>query len=176
MKNTIKTIFIFLFSLSSINVAMAQEEFAAFEKNKQVNSVVVNQKMFEMMANVKVEASNDEEKAYLNIIKKLTSLKVFNTTSSAVKNDMKSAVSKYVSSASLKELSNNKDSESTVTIYVDQNGSSNNVSKLLMFNEGANNSKESIVMIITGQFSIKELSALTTKMNLPLGNTLNKIK
>jgi hypothetical protein len=176
MKNTIKTIFIFLFTLSSLSTAFAQEEFASFEKNKQVNSVVVNQKMFEMMANVKVEPTNEEEKAYLNLIKKLTSLKVFNSTSKTVKGEMKSAVSKYISSASLKELANNKDNEANVTIYVDQSGSSNNINKLLMFNESLIDGKENIVMVITGEFSIKELSALTKKMNLPLGNSLNKIK
>ncbi|SEJ30731.1 protein of unknown function [Myroides marinus] len=176
MKKTIKTIFIFLFTLSTINIAFAQDEFSSFEKNKQVNSVIVNQKMFEMMANVKVEPTNEEEKAYVNLIKKLTSLKVFNTTSSAVKGEMKAAVAKHISSASLKEISSNKDSEANVTIYVDQNGSSTNINKLLMFNESNIDGKENIVMIITGQFSIKEISALTKKMNLPLGNTLNKIK
>ncbi|MEC4054314.1 DUF4252 domain-containing protein [Myroides odoratimimus] len=172
MKNTVKAIFIFLFTLSTINT-FAQDEFQAFEKNKQVNAVVVNQKMFEMMANVKVEPTSQEEKAYLNLIKKLTSLRVFNTASASLKEEMKAAVSKHVSSASLKEFSSNKDNSGNITIYINQNGSANNISNLLLFNE---NSKENIVMILTGQFSLNEISSLTSKMNLPIGDSLNKIK
>ena len=172
MKHIVKTILIFLFTLSTINT-FAQDVFQVFEKNKQVNAVVVNQKMFEMMANVKVEPTSQEEKAYLNLIKKLTSLRVFNTTSASLKEEMKTAVSKHVSSASLKEYSNNKDNGSNITIYINQNGSANNISNLLLFNE---NSKENIVMILTGQFSLNEISSLTSKMNLPIGDSLNKIK
>ncbi|MEK6452098.1 MULTISPECIES: DUF4252 domain-containing protein [unclassified Myroides] len=167
---------IVFFALFSVSMTYAQDDFAKFEKNKQINNVIVNKKMFEMMANVKVEANTDEERAYFNLIKKLTMLKVFNSSASQVKPEMKTTVNNYISAQGLKEVLNKKDNNSTITIYIDKDGNSKNASQLVMFNEGIVDGQESIIMLITGQFSLDELTALTNKMKLPLGNTLKTLK
>lgn len=167
---------IVFFALFSVSMTYAQDDFAKFEKNKQVNNVIVNKKMFEMMSNVKVEPNSDEERVYFNLIKKLTMLKVFNSNASQVKPEMKTAVNNYIVSQGMKEVINKKDDSSLITIYIDKDGNTKNISQLVMFNEGTADGKENIIMLITGQFSLEELTALTNKMNLPLGGTLKTLK
>ncbi|WP_353119120.1 DUF4252 domain-containing protein [Myroides odoratus] len=161
--------------LFSAQLTLGQDSFSKFEKNKNINNVVVNKKMFEMMANVKVEATNTEEKLYFDLIKKLTSLRVFNTKTQEVKKEMTSTINDYVKAKNLKELVNKKDSDSKVIIYIDQTGTNQNISELVMYNDSVDPTKETVLVHITGNFSLKELSSLTKKMNLPLGNTLDKL-
>lgn len=169
---TLYLLLLFVFSSTSI---FAQDDFAKFDKDKQFNTVVVNQKMFEMMTNVKVAPNNDEEKAYFNLIKKLTNLRVYNTQASAGKASLKDAVKNYSTKKGLKEHANKSDADTQIIILINKEASENNISELVMFNEGLTASKESIVLIINGEFSLKEIAALTKKMNLPLGDTINKI-
>lgn len=159
----------------STTIAFGQDSFSKFEKNKNISTVVVNQKMFEMMANVKVETTNTEEKLYFDLIKKLTSLRVFNTKTQEIKKEMTATITDYVQAKNLKELINKKDSDSKIIIYIDKTGTNQNISELVMYNDSVDPSKETVLVLITGNFSLKELSSLTKKMNLPLGNTLDKL-
>lgn len=166
---------LFCFALCTVNQAFGQDAFSKFEKNKNINNVIVNKKMFEMMANVKVEATNTEEQLYFELIKKLSSLRVFNSKTSEVKKEMTSTVQDYVQAKNLKELINKKDNDAKIVIYIDKTGTNQNISELVMINDSVDPSKETILVLITGNFSLKELSSLTKKMNLPLGNTLDKL-
>ncbi|TDS57263.1 DUF4252 domain-containing protein [Myroides indicus] len=176
MKKHILHISLLLFTcIGWINLVNAQDLFSKFEKNKNISSVIVNQKMFDMMSNVKVEPANNEEKRYFELIKKLSSLKVFNTKHSVEKNNLKDAVEAYYSQGKLKEFASKKDSYHLVTIYINKEGNEKEVNELILLNEGLTPETETIVLIITGQFSINELSSLTQKMNLPLGDSLQKL-
>lgn len=166
---------LFCIALCTSNIVSGQDTFSKFEKNKNISNVVVNKKMFEMMANVKVEASNAEEKLYFDLIKKLTNLRVFNTKTTEEKKEMTSTVQDYVQAKNLKELINKKDNDAKISIYIDKTGTNQNISELVMLNESVDPSKETILVLLTGSFSLKELSSLTKKMNLPLGNTLDKL-
>ncbi len=160
--------------IGCIDFVNAQDLFSKFEKNKNISSVIVNQKMFDMMSNVKVEPANNEEKRYFELIKKLSGLKVFNTKHSVEKNNLKEAVGTYYSQGKLKEFTSKKDNHHLVTIYINKEGNEKEVKELILFNEGLTPETETIVLIITGQFSINELSSLTQKINLPLGDSLQK--
>jgi len=164
------------FTLFTVTFASGQDTFSKFEKNKDINSVVVNKKMFEMMANVKVEATNPEEKLYFDLIKKLTGLRVFNTKAQDVKKDMITTVNEYAQAKNLKELVNKKDNDSKILIYINNTGTNKNIAELVMLNDSVDSSRETILVFITGNFSLSELSSLTKKMNLPLGNTLDKLQ
>ncbi|WP_413512818.1 DUF4252 domain-containing protein [Myroides odoratus] len=174
MKRILPYLFLFL-AFSSVNLMFGQDTFSNFEKNKNISSVIVNKKMFEMMANVKVEATNVEEKLYFDLIKKLTSLRVFNTKTPDLKKEMLATVDQYVQAKNLKELINKKDNDSKIIIYIDKAGTNQNISELVMINDSVDPSKETILVLLTGSFSLKELSSLTKRMNLPIGNTLDKL-
>ncbi|MTG98007.1 MULTISPECIES: DUF4252 domain-containing protein [Myroides] len=165
-KAIITLLFVFGFSLNFF----AQEAFSEFEKDKQVNNVIVNKKMFEMMSNVKVNQSSEEDKAYFNLIKKLDNLRVFHTKNDASKSKMTTAVADYASKKGLKQFSSSNKNGAEVTIYINKDGSATNVNELVMLNQDSSKGENSI-MYLQGSFSINEISALTNKMNLPVGDS-----
>ena len=60
---------------------------------------------------------------------------------------------------------------STTTFYVDPNSTKESIKELLMFVSG----NETIILSLKGSFSLNELSLVTNKMKLPVGNSLNKM-
>ena len=98
-----KIILTFVFSIVSI-VCFAQSAFDKYDGQDGVTSILVNKKMFQMMASVKVDANDKETQQYLNLIKKLDNLKVITTTSSKISADMKSTAEIYNKTAGLEEF------------------------------------------------------------------------
>ena len=140
-----------------------------YENQENVTAVVVNKKMFELMSKVKMESKEDQ--AYLELIKKLEHLKVFRTSSVKTTMDMRTNVEKY--SGGLSELMRVNDNGRSTKIFVKTIAGTNHVSELMMFIEG-NSGKETVLMSLTGDFSVNDISMLTKRMNLPGGEELNK--
>lgn len=167
MKKIIVLIVLFLGSLPS----NAQTVLDKYDGQESVSSVVVNKKMFELMSKVKMESKEDQ--AYLNLIKKLDNLRVFKTSSSKTTSDMRITVDKYITTAGLEELMRVNEGGKNAKIYVKSAGNSQ-VNELLMFLEGSGvKGAETVLMSLTGDFDINELSLLTKRMNLPGGDILN---
>lgn len=170
-----KNLVVVIAFLMASTVSFAQGAFDKFEDKEEVTSVVVNKKMFEMMSKVKVDAKDKEMQQYMNLLKKLDNLKVFTTSNSKVAADMKATVTSYLKSNPLEELMRVNNEGRSVKIYVKSGASENIVKELLMFIEGANGKgAETIVLSLTGNFSLDEISMLTEKMSLPGGDDLKK--
>lgn len=147
----------------------AQTAFDKFDGQDDVTAVVVNKKMFKMMGEVK----NKESQQYLNLIKKLDNLKVFTTQSSRVTSEMKATSDKYIKSAGLEELMRVTEKGQNIKILVKSGASETHVKELLMFIEGSGKN-ETVLMTLTGDFDLNDISLLTDKMNLPGGDDLKK--
>lgn len=145
----------------------AQTAFDKFDGQDDVTAVVVNKKMFKMMGDVK----SKENQQYLNLIKKLDNLRVFTTQSARVTSDMKSTSEKYIKSAGLEELMRVTEKGQNIKILVKSGTSDTNVRELLMFIEGSGKN-ETVLMSLTGNFDLNDISLLTDKMNLPGGDNL----
>lgn len=170
MNKLFLTLVIALFSTT----IFAQAAFDKFDGQENVTSVIVNKKMFELMSKVKVDATDKEAQAYMSLLKKLDNLKVFTTTSTKPASEMKATVNSYLKSNPLDELMRVNDGGKTVKIYVKSGANSNQVKELLMFIEGASSKNETVLLSLTGNFDLDEISALTEKMKLPGGESLNK--
>jgi hypothetical protein len=169
MKNFIITI-VFAFVSTAF---YAQGAFDKYDGQDDVTSVIVNKKMFDLMSKVKVDASDKEMQQYINLIKKLDYLKVFTTKNPKIEADMKASADKYVKSSGLEELMRVNDSGRNVRISVKSGATDSQVKELLMFIDGAKNN-ESVLLSLTGNFDINEISVLTDKMQLPGGSDLKK--
>jgi hypothetical protein len=169
-----KNIITFVFSLASI-VCIAQSAFDKFDGQDGVNSIIVNKKMFQMMASVKVDANDKETQQYLNLIKKLDNLKVFTTTSLKISADMKVTAEAYKKNAGLEELIRENDGSGNIKVWVKPRLNSNEIKELLIVGKEANTSNETILMSLTGDFSRDDISILTDKMKIPGGAALRKI-
>tara|TARA_R110000868_G_scaffold36900_5_gene130520 strand:+ start:1076 stop:1606 length:531 start_codon:yes stop_codon:yes gene_type:complete len=152
----------------------AQSAFDKFDGQDDVTSIIVNKKMFDLMSKVKVDASDKETQQYMNLIKKLDNLKVFTTSSSRATADMKSVADKYIKIAGLEELMRVNDSGKNIKILVKSGASDSQIKELLMFIEGGSKTNETVLMSLTGNFDLNEISVLTDKMRIPGGDDLKK--
>ena len=169
-------------------ITFAQGVFDKFEENSEVSSFVINQKMFRMLATIDVDMDDPEDQEFLEMAKKITGLKVFTTGNEKVSADMKSTVDKYLKSSDLEELMRFKDGEQTVKFYVKEGKDENHVKELLMFMTGLkemtkgqnieiNGKKrefETLVLSLTGDIDLRQVSKITNKMDVPGGEQLKK--
>lgn len=147
--------------------------FDKFEKDG-VDAVIVNKKMFELMGNVKMDPKDTNAQQYLKLIKKLDNLKVFTTTSDKIEDEMKSTVDGYLKKNPLEELMRINEGGRTVKIYVKSGATSSQVRELLMFMEGGGPKNSSVLMSLTGNFDLSEISFLNDYMKIPGGKELKK--
>ena len=153
------------------NTFFGQSVFDKFDGQDGITSVVVNQKMFSLLS--KMDVKDKETQQYVNLIKKLDNLKVFVTDSDKKSDEMKSVADKYIKTASLEELMRVNEKGKSVKIYVKSGATESQIKELMMFIEGSGK-EETVLMSLTGNFDLDELSVLTDKMKLPGGDDLKK--
>lgn len=166
-----KKLFLTLVLLVSANSLMAQSVFDKFEDQEKIKAVIVNKKMFSLLS--KMEVKDKETQQYVNLIKKLDNLKVFVTNSDLKAAEMKNTADKYLKTAALEELMRVNEGGKSVKIYVKSGATDSQVKELLMFIDGSGK-EETVLMSLTGDFDLNELSVLTDKMSLPGGDDLKK--
>ncbi|WP_395632964.1 DUF4252 domain-containing protein [Flavobacterium sp.] len=166
-----KKIFLTLLVLVVTNVTFGQSVFDKFEDQEKIRTVIVNKKMFSLLSKMKVE--DKETQQYVNLIKKLENLKVFATQSDSKAEEMKATAEKYLKTAGMEELMRITDKGKSVKIYVKSGATDSQIKELLMFIDGSG-TEETVLMSLTGNFDLDELSVLTEKMKLPGGDDLKK--
>ena len=114
-------------------VMSAQSIFEKYEDQDHVTSVVVNQKMFKMLANIDVQTNDPESDAFINQVKMLDNLTVYTTDNIGVSKSMKNDVEQYIKNSKLEELMRIKDGDQTVNFFVLEGKDDNHVKELLMF-------------------------------------------
>lgn len=168
--------------------SFSQSIFDEFEDMDGVTSVIVNQNMFKLLSKLDVETNDKEAQEYINLIENLTSLKVLSTGDEAISAKMKAEVTRYLKKSDLQELMRVKDGDQTVKFYIKEGKNENYVSELLMFITGLkevtkdsnvtiNGEKrefETVLLTLTGDIDLKQISKLTNQMELPGGEHLEK--
>ena len=166
----------------------AQSAFDKYEDQEGVMSVIVNQKMFKMLATMGMDVDDPEAQEYINMAKNITGLKVFTTGDEKISADMSATVANYLKSSKLEELMRIKDGNQTVNFYVREGKDENHVKELLMFINGLkeftngqditiNGKKrevETVLLTLTGDIDLRQISKLTSQMNMPGGEQLKK--
>ena len=168
-----RTIFLSVLFVLVASPLFAQGAFDKFDGQDDVTSVIVNKKMFEMMSKVKVDASDKEMQQYHRLIKKLDNLKVFTTKSSRVEAEMKATAERYMKTANLEELMRVNDNGRSIKLLVKSGDKDTQIRELLMFIDGGKG-EDSVLMSLTGDFDLNEISVLTDKMRFPGGDDLKK--
>lgn len=169
-------------------VSGAQSIFDKFEDNPEVASMIINKKMFSMIASIDIDMDNAEDQQFMEMVKKISGLKVFTTGDEKVSAEMKATVNKYLKSSTLEELMRIKDGGQTVKMYVKEGKDENHVMELLMFVSGLkemtegqditiNGKKrefETVLLTLTGDIDLRQISKLTKQMDIPAGEQLEK--
>lgn len=163
MKKIIITVLVFF----AFNVFFAQSVFDKYDGQDGVTSVIVNKKMFQMMASVKVDVNDKETQQYIALIKKLDNLKVFSTTNSKISADMKITSDLYWKVGGLTELLRSSYKGKKLRIWYKSGVNEGQITEILMYDDGSNNKNETIIMSLTGDFNLNEVSILVDKMKIP---------
>jgi hypothetical protein len=163
-------------------LVMAQGVFDKFEDEQDVTSVIVTKNMFKLLAQIDVESDDPEVKEYMNLVDNLENIKIFITDNPEVAARMKDAVNSYVASNNkLSELMRVKDDGKNIKFYSREGKSENYVSELLMFLDGKDIKMDdlsgdgTIIMSITGNIDLKQVSKLTKDLNVPGSEELKNI-
>ncbi|MCH4552486.1 DUF4252 domain-containing protein [Aestuariibaculum lutulentum] len=168
--------------------AMAQKDiFEKYNESSDVTYVSIQPKMFQMIAKMGINVDDPEAKAYMDMVKSITSFKTITTDNATISSD----ITKWVKSRSsaLEELMEVKDDGSEVKFYVKEGKDADHVKELLIFVNGMDkvidsdieiNGKkrrfETVVVSLTGDIDLNEISKLTEKMNISGGEHLEKKK
>ncbi|EGV44007.2 DUF4252 domain-containing protein [Bizionia argentinensis JUB59] len=164
--------------------SQAQDIFTKFSDNPDVTYVSIKPKMFQMLAKMDINTDDPESKEYISMVNSITSFKMISTGNKSISDD----VAKWVKSrkSSLEELMVVKDDGMNMTFYVQEGRDSDHVSEFLMFVDGLgaitkdmdvnmNGKKrefETIVVSLTGDINLNQISKLTQKMGIPGGKHL----
>ena len=168
-----KQIFIIVVVLIT-NSIFAQVDFEKFEGQDDISSTIVNKKMFDLMSKVKLDPSDKEIVNYLNLVQKLDNLKVFTTTSVRATSEMKAAAEKYILSNKLEELMRVNEEGKNIKLMVKSADANGKIKELLMFIEGGGKDNETVLMSLTGDFDLNQISLLTDKLKIPVSSYLKK--
>ena len=169
-------------------MAFAQSLFEKYEDMDNVTSVVVNQKMFGMLAEMRIKTNDPEADAFLEQVKTLNNLTVYSTDDLNVSKSIIDDVSRYVKKSSLEELMRIKDGDQNIKFYVLSGRDENHVSELLMLVSGLSKAMEeqdievggeqriieTVLLSLTGDIDLRNVSKLTSQLNVPGGDQLKK--
>ena len=168
--------------------SVAQDIFAKYADNSEVTYISIKPKMFQMLAKMDIDTDDPESQEYIKMVNSITNVKVITTGSKSISADVTSWVNNRKSS--LEELMVVKDDGVNMTFYVKEGRDSDHVSEFLMFVDGLgaitkeadiemNGKKrefETVVVSLTGDIDLNQISKLTQKMNIQGGEHLEKKK
>ncbi|MDN3723743.1 DUF4252 domain-containing protein [Aequorivita sp. SDUM287046] len=171
-----KIVIILILTLAPL-VSWSQNAFDSFEDEKDVTSVVVTKNMFKLLSKMDLNSTDPEAQAYLKMVNDLDNIKIFTTDNATVAKKMDDAVAKYVSTSSnLGELMRVKEDGKNIKFYSKEGKNDNYVSELLMHLDGIVDGKPTtIIMSITGNIDLKQISKLTEELKVPGSNQLKNI-
>ena len=184
-----KKVVLLIAMICSSALINAQSIFDKYEDMDDVVSVmVINQRMFKLLASMDISTEDEEAQDYLNMVKQITSLKVFTTGDQKIAMDMNASVKKYLKGSKLQELMRIKEGDQSVKFYIKEGSDENHVDELLMFITGLSDltsgdltingeqrNFETVLLSLTGDnFDLSQISKLTSNMNVPGGKQLEK--
>jgi len=153
---------------------VAQQNFEQLDRMDQIQAVVVTPKMFDLMAKVKMDDSDQESARYLALISNLDQLKLYTTTDKVAATAMKSVVDQYVSVAKLSKLTAVSDQDKKVSVYTKPGTSAVLIAELLLYLEGTGN-QESMLFSLTGNINLDEVAFLSERLKLPAQSAIKKV-
>lgn len=151
------------------------QQFDKYEQMKEVDAVVITSKMFKLLTRIDLDSQDPETQEYINLVESLEELKVFSSKSSDVRQQMKADVSKFIANGSLEELMRVSTDGKSVNFYYMPGRNEDYVSQLFMYMDGREENL-SVIMNITGNINLSQVSKLANDFNIPGGDELENIE
>ena len=168
-----KLTFLLIFTL--LPFLGSAQAFDKYEGMKEVDAVVITSKMFKLLTKIDLNADDPETQQYIDLIENLKEMRVFSTKSSYVREQMAADVASYLKNNSMEELMRVTEGGKTVKFYYKPGKSEDFVSQLFMFMNGKGD-EPSVILNITGDINLSQVSKLAQDFNIPAGEELENIE
>ena len=159
-----------------------QSVFEKYQNSREVISISINPKMFQLLGAMSLSSSDPEDRALIDMIKGITSFRALITDKELISNDINLWVKHEAIDKNLNLIVSLQELNTDLSIYVKEDDSEEKLKSLLMFSNGVFNSVpeaqtkgkkiEAVVLLIEGNLEIDKIAKLISKMDLPGGKQL----
>ncbi|WP_026934593.1 DUF4252 domain-containing protein [Christiangramia echinicola] len=151
------------------------QNFEKYEDMKDVDAMVMTSKMFKMLAKVDLSENDPEAREYMKLIENLDRIQIYKSSNSNIMSQMATDVKSYLQKGSLEELMRVNDNGQNIKFYSLPGKNDNYVRELFMYLEGSEGDKPmSVILSITGEIDLSQLSKLTSDLKVPGAEELKK--
>ena len=171
-------ILIFIFPV----LVSGQSVFEKYQNSREVISISINPKMFQLLGAMSLSSSDPEDRALIDMIKGITSFRALITDKELISNEINLWVKQEAIDKNLNLIVSLQELNTDLSIYVKEDDSEEKLKSLLMFSNGVFYSLpeaqtkgkkiESVVLLIEGNLEIDKIAKLISKMDLPGGKQL----
>ena len=166
-----------IMTIAFLSTKSFAQDFTKYDNIREITSIVVNKSMFKLMSKLDLGSDDEDVKAYLEIVENLDDIKVYTTESLDYGKQLQADFNILKSKNNLEELMRIKDDGKNVNFYIKPGKTDDYVSQLLMFiNSSEASDTQSVLMVINGNIDLKNISKLTSQMNIPGAKSLENIK
>ncbi|MCM8570804.1 DUF4252 domain-containing protein [Gramella jeungdoensis] len=161
--------------LALVPMLSNSQTFEKYENMKEVDAMVMTSKMFKMLAKVDLSDSDPEAREYMKLIENLDRIQIYKSSDSKVRSQMAADVKSYLQKGSLDELMRVNEDGKNIKFYSVPGKNDNYVKELFMFLEGETDGEPiSVILSITGEIDLSQLSKLTADLKVPGAEELKK--
>jgi hypothetical protein len=172
-----------LITLLTLSLSWGQNVFEKYEYDDSVSYFSISPKMFEMLAKLSIETNDPEADQFISLVQKIDSFKVITTENTAIADEIKNWVEKHIKTVKMEELMRVRDQEAYVNFYVKSGKNDDLVKELLMYVTDINTKQinlgdrkpETVLLSLSGDIDLTQISKLVNQMNLPGGQQLGKL-
>lgn len=159
-----------------ISLSGFSQSLKKYDTMKDVDAVIMTSKMFKLLSKVDLSSTDPEAQQYLNLIDNLEEIRIYTSSLPGIRSQMASDVTSYLSKGSLDELMRVNEDGNNIKFYSKPGKNDNFVSELFMFMEGEKDGKPiSVIMSITGNLDLAEISKLTQDLKVPGADELKNV-
>lgn len=170
-------LFGFLTTIAVMSLTVNAQDFSKYDNVREVNSFMVNKSMFKLMSKLDLDSQDEDVKVYLDLVENLDDIKIYTTENLEYGKQLQADFNALKSKNNLEELMRVNSEGKNVNFYIKPGKSDDFVSQLLMFiNSSEASDTQSVLMVINGNIDLKNISKLTSQMNIPGGKSLEKLK
>ena len=181
MKNYFLITLIVLLPIS----VLGQSIFEKYQNNKEVTSISISPKMFQLLGSMTFSSGDPEANELLEMIKGIRIFKALMTTTDSISEELDLWVKGEATDRGLDLMISMQESVTDLSLYIKEGEVDGELESLLMFSKGVSeattkaqvggNTIESVVLLIEGKIELDKIAKLINKMDLPGGNQLKMV-
>lgn len=166
-----------IMAIAFMSTAGIAQDFSKYDKVREINAFVVSKSMLKLMSKLDLDSEDEDVKVYLDLVENLDDIRIYTTESLEYGQQLQADFDALKSKNNLVELMRVKSDGKNVNFYIKPGKSDDYVNQLLMFiNSSEKNDTQSVLMLINGNIDLKNISKLTSQMNIPGGKSLENLK